>query len=765
MRKLCLFALPFCAAVFAACCGLPVLLPLCATAAAFGILAGCLKRLPVCLACLGLAFGLLWFRGYTLIVRAPAEALAGQAVPFTATVTDWPRETSTGSFGVEVRLHLSGAPDPKVLLYTTDPTGAEFLPGDRISGDARFQLAGTVRGESVTYYEARGIFLRANASGALTGQRPDTPPVTSWPSYISHALKQSVSGIFPSDVSGLMTALLTGDKSLLSDGDYAALRRAGAAHIVAVSGLHLSFFAGFLSLFFRRHSKVGAALTILLVFLFAAVTGFTPSVMRAAFMVSMTLLAPLVGREEDRPTTLSAILFLLLLQNPYAALSVSLQLSFGSVAGIHLVSGPLDRAMTRPLTGGGPWPRELARKLFRFLAANLSVTLGALLFTTPLLAWYFGSLSLISPVTNLLILWAVSCAFSPGLLLTLLGIALPGISSMLTFPVTVLARYVLAVTRALGSLPFACVSTDGFYLRAWLVLVYGILLLMLIFRYRRPVLPICAGAFTLCAALLLTRLPLLSCPLSITMLDVGQGQCILLCSGGRAALIDCGGSDGNAGDIAADYLQTLGITRLDLLVLTHCHSDHANGVPELFARMDVSALILPDLAEDESEYRPEILSLARAQGTEVTLLNDNRALSLGDAALTLFAPLGGGGANEEGLFAMATCGEFDFLVTGDANAFVESLLVKYNRLPDIEVLAAGHHGSKNSTSTELLDAVTPETCLISVGYNTYGHPTFETLERLTDRNIEIYRTDLMGNLTILYKGDSTCPPKKTTALP
>ena len=169
--------------------------------------------------------------------------------------------------------------------------------------------------------------------------------------------------------------------------------------------------------------------------------------------------------------------------------------------------------------------------------------------------------------------------------------------------------------------------------------------------------------------------------------------------------------------------------------------------------MDVSALVLPDLAEDESEYRPEILSLAQAQGTELTLLNDNRALSLGEATLTLYAPLGDGGANEEGLFALATRGEFDLLVTGDANAFVESLLVKYGDLPDIEVLAAGHHGSKNSTSAELLDAVTPETCLISVGYNTYGHPTSETLDRLAERDIDIYRTDQMGNLTIQYKGD------------
>lgn len=751
MRKLCWFALPFCAAVFAACRGLPWLLPVSLAAAAAGILAAGLKRLPASLALLGLACGLAWFQGCTRLVRAPAEELAGQAAPFTATVTGFPRATSTGGFGVEARIHLPGALDPKVLLYTS-ASGAGLLPGDVISGAARFQPAGTVQGETVTTYEAKGIFLRGNVLGAFETRRPDTPPASAWPAYISHAIRESAAALFPADVSGLMAALLTGDKTGLAVGSYAALQRSGAAHIVAVSGLHLSFFAGMLSLLFRRRSRLGCALTLILVFLFAAVAGFTPSVTRAAFMIAMTLLAPLLGREEDKPTTLTAALFLLLLQNPYAAQSVSLQLSFAAVAGIHAFSAPLNRAMTRSLTDGGSRLRAFCRRLYRLFAANLSVTLGALVFTTPLTAYHFGAVSLIAPVTNLLVLWAVSLAFAPGLLLVLLGIALPRFAALLISPVVLLTRYVLAVTRTLARLSFASVPLDGFYLSAWLVLVYGILLLVLLRRYRRPILPVCAGVCTLCAALLLTRLSLLACPLCVTMLDVGQGQCILLCSGGRTALIDCGGNGRNAGDLAADALQSLGISRLDLLILTHCHDDHANGVPELLSRVEVSCLVLPDRAEDEPAYRNEILALAQEAGTEITLLSADRALSLGETALTLYAPLGGGGANEEGLFVLATCGDFEVLVTGDANSAVEARLVDHGDLPDVEVLVAGHHGASDSTSDALLDAVTPQTCLISAGYNPYGHPTDETLSRLAARDIDLYRTDRMGNLTIRYRG-------------
>ena len=376
-----------------------------------------------------------------------------------------------------------------------------------------------------------------------------------------------------------------------------------------------------------------------------------------------------------------------------------------------------------------------------------------MLFTTPLCVWHFGSVSLIAPVTNLLILWAVSCAFAPGLILTLLGIALPGLFAPLTLPVTLLTRYVLAVVHALGALPFACISTSNPFTCGWLVFVYLILLLTVLFRYRRPIFPVCTGVIALCAALMLTVYTSQLDPLTVTMLDVGQGQSIVLRSGRRTALIDCGGTGDNPGDIAADYLQSQGITTLDLLILTHCHSDHANGVPELFARMKISSVVLPDIKEDETTYRTEILSLIETEGSELTLLADNRGVSFGDCMLTLYAPLGDGGSNEEGLFVLASCDNFDLLITGDANNFTESLLVKYGHLPDIEVLAAGHHGSKHSTSELLLDAVTPETCLISVGYNTYGHPTSETLSRLTARGIDIQRTDTMGHLTVRYKGD------------
>lgn len=261
-------------------------------------------------------------------------------------------------------------------------------------------------------------------------------------------------------------------------------------------------------------------------------------------------------------------------------------------------------------------------------------------------------------------------------------------------------------------------------------------------------LPVGAGGLCLCAALLLTAASRTSGRLSVSVLDVGQGQSVVLYSQGRCALVDCGGSGlSDPGDTAADYLQSLGTARLDLLVLTHYHTDHACGVPQLLERLEVERLLLPDV-EPEEPLRREIEAAAQAHGVELVYLTQDAHVTLGGASLRVYAPLGDGGANEEGLSVLCTAGAFDALITGDMNAAVERRLIKYGALPDLELLVAGHHGSKYATSEELLLATTPERAVLSVGYNTYGHPADETLERLAAAGCEIYRTDWMGTVRI-----------------
>ena len=254
--------------------------------------------------------------------------------------------------------------------------------------------------------------------------------------------------------------------------------------MVAVSGLHIGFLAGLLTLLFGKRSYLSAVVGMLLMFFFAAVAGFTPSALRAAFMSSLLLLAPLAGRELDKPTTLSAALFFCLLPCPYAAASISLQLSFAAVAGIYLVSGDLA---ARWLSAIPKWDKplgKLARKILVFLACNLAVTVGALLFTTPFAALYFGSVSLVGPLTNLLTLWAVSDSFLGGLTSALLGLVSAPAASLLAWLTAWPARWVLLVVQTIARFPFSAVSLLSGYWVFWFVFTYIILLLWLFGRKR-----------------------------------------------------------------------------------------------------------------------------------------------------------------------------------------------------------------------------------------------------------------------------------------
>ena len=765
MRKLAILAFSFSAAVFASVLALPEGLP-----APLGLTLGllfpllCLAlrarprlRLAAALVCAGLAAGLLWTWGYSRVFFQPAQALDGRTVVLQAAVTGFPRETDYG-YAVPVRADTQSGVKVSAVLYT-DGQGARVRPGDRLSTVAHCTLGSrTLAGEEITYYTAKGIFLQAQAYGRLDVQRPAAVSLRYWPALLAQALKGGIQAAFPPDDAPLVQALVTGNRDSLTDQFTTSLQRTGLSHMVVVSGMHLSLLAQMLSSLLGKGKRSTAAVTALVVLLFCAVVGSTPSVTRAAVMVLLLQLAPLLGRERDGPTALGFALMLLLAWNPFSAAHVGLQLSFASVAGILMVSDRLNGRLLAACKLDRPVKGRLRRLLWaapRFALSALSATLGAMVFTVPLVAVHFGYFSVIAPLSNLMTLWAVGLLFLGGLGAGLAQAVIPGAGVVLAIPFTYLARYVAWAIETLGSFAFSALPLDSFYYRAWLVFLYLLLGAGLAIRGRkRLILPGCCAAAALSAALLFTAMGFRS-GLSAVVLDVGQGQSVLLGMGGRLALVDCGG-DGpdNAGDVAADYIQSMGRSSLDLLVVSHCHADHANGVPQLLRRLRVDNLALPDVEEGDALSR-EILELAQARGVRVWFVREDTHITLsGGRQLTLFPPLGmGTDSNELGLTVLASAGQNDILLTGDMGGAVEPLLLAHAALPDVELLVVGHHGSGGSTTQELLRAVRPELAVVSVGAgNRYGHPARETLERLAGAGAAVYRTDLQGTVEVRFPG-------------
>lgn len=482
MRKLFLVTTAFAVSVFFAQYLLPrtCLLPL---ALVFAILftAVCFlkgeRRLPLLLLLAGLCSGLLWCRGYAALFFAPAEALDGKTAPVTALVLDYPEKAKYGSV-VEVRIQ-QGFSGVRALLYTDDED-IDLKPGDRISYRARFQLADRVGGEAVRYHTAKGVFLLSYLRGALEVAPETGVNLRFLPARLARALKATLETLFPPEEAAFLKALTLGDRSGFSDSFQAALSRSGLSHTVAVSGMHVSILAGVIQRLFGNRRRA-ALLTVFPVLFFMLMAGCTPSVVRAGIMQLLLLFAPLTGREEDPPTALSFALFVILLQNPFSIGSAGLQLSFGSMAGILLFTGKLYDWLDARIPGGRLQNGRKGKRNFalRFLMAALSSTLGALVFTTPLTVFYFDTVSLIAPISNLLTLWAVSLAFSGGLLAGTIGLIWLPLGRLFALPVIPIGWYLTKIVPLLSRPSFAAVTTHNGMIRLWLVFSYLLLIIWL----------------------------------------------------------------------------------------------------------------------------------------------------------------------------------------------------------------------------------------------------------------------------------------------
>ena len=754
MRKLATAAFSFAAAILISHYLLPIAwLPFIAAAAAATSLIGLLFRADVryriLIILLSLAFGFIWRWTYVGRYIAPAARLHGTTATVTATILGYPAPSARG-YRIDCAISLDKGPALGARLYYYGE--AHLEPGDIIEFAAQFMRTdGSDNTERIDALSSRGAFLTGYISGEISKQSSQAK-LRYFPQRLANSVAHMIDRLYGDDVSPFMQALLVGKRDKLNS-DTAlntALSASGISHVVAISGMHVSFLMSFLATIIKK-KRLFAFVGIPALFFFMAMTGFTASVARAGIMQVFLICAPMFRRENDSLTSLSAALFVLLLANPYSIASVSLQLSFAATLGIILFTGNIHSAIAENLHESKVIKNSAAKAILSFAATSLATTIGALVFTLPLTAVHFGLVSLIAPLTNLATLWAVAIAFPAGIISCIFAyIAFP-IASFIAYPVAAVIRYVIFVARSCAALPFSAVYSSNILFMFWLAYVYVmfIALPMLRARIRQYILPCCLAIVLLCATFLLSPLLPGGNLDSITVLDVGQGQSIVFRSEEYVAVIDCGSSSGeDAGFIAHEYLSNQGIAAIDVLILTHFHSDHVNGVEHLMSRIDVAALCIPD--PDGSYLADDIIQLARRRGTDIIYVMESIRVSLGLIDLILYPPLGYGDENERGLSILAL-GNVSALITGDMNSSGERTLLRFALLPDIDLLVVGHHGSRFSTSEELLAAVTPEIAVISVGKNSYGHPASETIERLEQFVESILRTDQMGHVTVTGK--------------
>lgn len=686
---------------------------------------------------LGVALGLSYFNIYDLTVLQNARAVNGKTETVTIDVADYSYRTQRGT-AFDGKITLEGHTYGVRVYLNTD---VDLAPGHRVWGAFRFEM--TFWNEDDTLNNAgKGIYLYAYQDGDCLPMKNYRPGLLQQPAIWRNKLQNTITRIFPEDTENFARALLLGDTTDIDYETNTALKVSGIRHVIAVSGLHVSIVFALIYLLTGKKRGITALIGIPAVIMFAALSGFTPSVTRACIMQILMMLALLFDREYDPPTALAFAVLVMLIANPMTVGSVSFQLSVACMIGIFLFADKIYNWLT-----GSKYFGRGKGKLSVWICGSISVTLSTMVTTTPLTAYYFGTVSIIGIVTNLLTLWAITAIFYGIALSCVLGCVFLPAAQMLGSVISWLIRYVTAAATVMATVPMGAVYTKSIYTVLWIIFAYVLLGVYLLIK-RRPAM-LFAGLILcgLVASVALSWVEPLTDECRVTMLDVGQGQAILLQSEGKSFLVDCGGDyDEGAADVTAETLLSQGIYTLDGVIVTHYDGDHAGGLPYLLTRVETQNLFLPH-AEDPDAVGENLRNIS---GGTVHSVREDMKISFGSAEITIFAPVSYNSGNESSMCVLFRTENCDILILGDRGTQTERMLIERHDLPELDVLVAGHHGAGTSTSTQLLEVTKPEYVFISVGEdNPYRHPSQETIERLLEFGCKILRTDENG--TVIFR--------------
>ena len=723
------------------------------------------------------------------LARAPRTALAAGAAVLLGAAAGHARLTAIDTAGhrlepgdrIEGRAHMLGPPRPgpfgssaEIRMVSGDDAGAKLLarlaPRARLPPDAgagtELRVAGPLRRPKPPEAEGFDLGAHLRRRGVAGELRADTVVATGARRGGAAGLldavrrrgERSLGAGLESGPAALARGMVLGQDELVDPATKDDFRASGLAHLLAVSGQNVMLLAA-LALPFLAAAGLAPpariAATVLLIALYVPLAGAGPSLQRAGVMGAASLVALAAARPASRWYALLLAACTTLAVNPRAVADPGWQLSFAAVAGILLLAPPVRDAL-----GGLP----------RALAEGVAITVAATLATAPLLAHHFGTLSLAGLPANVLAIPAVAPIMWVGLLRVAVG-QVPGLEAVNRL----LGMLLGPMLSVLGTLATAFAQMPGAEAvvplgsRAGVGMAYAALggLALLARRallrtdtrrasiagaWRRQSVrrrgAAVAGAAAV-AALALARLTAVPSPpgqLTVTFLDVGQGDATLIQHpDGSAVLFDGGPPEGRV----ARLLRRAGVRRLSALVMTHASRDHHGGLAEVVDRFPVDLLLDGGDETRDRDFR-SVARAAQDRGARPVQALAPMQLRAGALTIRVLSPRARppGPAPEDpnprAVIAVVSSGDLDVLLSADA----ESQSLAPLTLPDVDAMKVPHHGSADPGLPAVLDRLRPEVAVIEVGENSYGHPHPATLTALRDARVPTYRTDRHGNVRL-----------------
>lgn len=678
------------------------------------------------------------------------------------------------------------------------PRSLDARVGDRISLSARVELPHDFDGFAYREYLARqgiGAVVRTRVA-VVVGHRSE--PLADLLASVRRWLLNGLDAVVPEPEAALGAGILLGARTGIATDVSDAFAAAGLTHVVAISGWNIAILAALVAAALRPLETrpggrvVSSSLTICAIGAYVVLTGASPSVLRAALMALTMLVARHGGSRAHAASTLMLACLLMLIAAPPVLWDVGFQLSALATAGLIWFGRPVEERLRH-------WPG--------LIREPIALTLAAQLTTLPVILVNFERLSLVAPLANVvvgplvpLVMLTSAVAAAVGGLSTLIHVPLIGeIATWLAGGSAWLyLRAMVLAGMTAASVPFASlpISAPGWLAIAWYP---GLALIARAITARRDARAVMEAAadgrmalkpterapaaqgpslaariasraarprwlasLTFGALLAVTLLTRPDGRLHVAALDVGQGDAILVRAPSGTKLLIDGGPDPDL------VLRRLGEAlpffdrRIDVVVLSHPHEDHVAGLVSVLERFSVREVIDPGRGYPNPSYarmlqaardEPGARILRARAGTVIQLDPQTRFRILYPTPADTTAPLPASDINNASVVGMLSFGTFRALLSGDAEAPVETALRERGMLEPVSVLKVGHHGSTSSSSPEFLAAVRPSVALISVGAgNDYGHPAPKTLAALRDAGARVHRTDQQGTVEVVTDG-------------
>lgn len=611
-----------------------------------------------------------------------------------------------------------------------------------------------------------------------------------WVYSLRNSLSQTLAEVLPEPQASLAQGIVLGIRYNIPQDIRDDFVHTGTAHLLAISGLHLAIMAGMLLSIgiwlFGRRRYLYIWLALSAIWLYALITGMHTPVIRGAIMASLFLAAELLGRQRTAITSLAFAAAIMVGINPSILWDASFQLSFLAMAGLIFLAPPLmnlgRRVVNRTIGEEG-----VGVSLANIATDSLSVTLAATIAVWPLIAHYFGIVSLAGPLATFLALPAMPLIIASGALVGLIGLFALPIAQVLGWLAWLFLSYMLMIVTGFASFPLSSIKV-GSVGTAVIVVYYSALAVAIWLinnkklREHMPAVKNWLKSGATRSTSLVSRLPMkwvvppllimailasvaaASMPddkLHISFLDVGEGDAVLVQKGSQQVLID-GGPSPQALTLGLGEQMPFWDRTVELVVLTHPHADHIGGLVAVLERYKVEQVLYPDLDYESPTYE-EWLELIKEKNIECTLAQAGQEVDLGDGVVmkVLNPPVPlltdtESDVDNNGVVLRLSRGRVNFLLTADIMWEAEFELINRGAELASTVLKVAHHGSETSTTAEFLAAANPRVAVISVGEdNNYGHPSDEVLERLEQAlgSENIFRTDEQGTIEFTTDGE------------